>query len=579
MLEYDETEDYRAKISLIEVGEPVGGGPDGVDNRALKQLADRTGWLKTKIQHVEDSAVSGAVFITNIAPQAAGANVGEKVMSADGFTLESCSSTSPLVIVSVTAITGHTNYRPNIRIGGVLVPLVAKADAPLWTGTLAITLPAADKDGVSIVEATHDDGAISRVAVTTDTAPVLSEAIFTGDYPVGQTELKAGDKFSIKFTSDVNVVGYEIDDTGAFAATSGAFPAGKVINVADVVIANRGVVSTAFGFRIRVKKASGSWSAWYDSKTVGGVDKVNTVKLNNVMPVVTFGTKVYPGAQTALKTADQATVNHTVTNYDTITYTSDELTITAPTVFEAAKKATYKSGTYNVSVENFKIVAKRAANGATVTAETVVNIASVAPVISMTVPAARLRSGGRNGTTVQKHVITVTSTQALAAAPSMNAPEGAWETAAWVANTAKTVWTRALEVHDDNAKGTFVFNTLQAAGLSGLIQSDFTGPSGYTLGGFVFRKLTMAAWPNREAAIGTQVVDVAKLRATNLGKGTTGSLNTAFQANLVNTLDKFTITGPTGVLNPTGNLWYNLDAPNASSNTSGSLSIEVEEVI
>lgn len=574
-----EKSEYPENIPLIEREEPVRGGDDGPDNRAPKLLANRTLWLKERIAYVEANAVSGAVFITDIRPQDNAANVGEKVKTEDGFTLASCSSTSSAVIVSVTAITGHTRYRPNIRVAGQLVTLTAKTDAPLWTGEVAITLPAAGEDGISIVEATHDDGAVSRVDVTFDTAPVISAAIFTGEYPVGQTELKAGDVFSVRVTSDLDVVGYEIENSGAFAAKSGAFAAGKVQNIAAVVIGDRGNVASVQGFRVRVKKASGSWSAWYDSKTVGGVDKVNTVKLNNLRPVITFGTKVYPGVQTALKTGDAATINHTVANADTVEYTSTELTVTAPSAFEPAKKVTQKSGTYNISVDNLTITATRAANGAVTTSATVVNIATVAPVLTVTLPAARLRSGGNNGTSVQSHVVTLSSDQALAVAPTLNVPEGTWASAGWTANTAKTVWTRNLQVHDTNVKGSYIFNSLVATGLSGLLQNDFTGNSGYVLGGFVFRKLTMPAWPNREAAIGTKVVDTAKLRSSNLGKGSSGSLNTAFQANLVNTPDKFTITGPTGVLNPTGDLWYNLDAANASSNTSGVLSIEVEEVV
>lgn len=575
-----EVSEFPEAIPLIEEGEEVRGGIDGPDNRAPKLLANRTLWLKDRLKFLEDNAVAGAVFITDIRPQDPTANVGEKVKTADGFTLQSCSSTSASVIVSVTAITGHTNYRPVIRInGGVEVPIVAKADAPLWTGELAITLPAADENGIILVQATHDDGAVSEVAVVFDTAPVISAAIFTGNYPVGQTELKAGDVFAVRVSSDLDVVGYEIEDSGAFDAKSGTFTAGKIKDITGVVVANRGNVATTQGFRIRVKKASGSWSAWYDSKTVGGVDKVNTVKLNNLHPTITFGTKLYPGTQGALKTGDPATVNHTVTNADSVSYTSTELTVTAPTVFEPAKQVTHKAGTYNISTDNLSIVAKRAANGATTNGSTVVNIATIAPVMTVTVPAARLRSGGNNGTTVQKHLITLTSSQELAAAPSLNVPEGTWETAGWVANPAKTVWTRNLQVHDNDAKGSYIFNSLVATGLSGLAQNDFTGDSSFVLGGFVFRKMAVAAWPNREAAIGTEVTNTSKLRCTNLGKGGTGSLNSVFQASLVNTVDKFTITGPTGVLNPIGNLWYNLDAANASSNTSGVLNIELEEVI
>lgn len=581
MANIDEVSEFPEDIPLLEENEKVRGGVDGPDNRAPKLLANRTRWLKTRLEFLEENAVAGAVFITDIRPQDPAANVGDKVKTPDGYALLSCSSTSPAVIVSVMALTGHTSYRPTIRINGgsTEVPLTPKADAPLWTGELAVTLDDADADGIVRIQATHDDGAVSEVTMTFDTPPVIFDAIFIGDYPLGQTELKAGDTFSVKVSSDLDVVGYEVEDSGAFVNKVGTFTAGKIKTIDGLVIADRGNVASNQGFRIRVKKASGSWSAWYDSKTLGGVDKLNVVKLNNLRPVITFGTKVYPGAQSALKTGNQATVTHTVTNADSVEYTSTELTVTAPSVFEAAKTVTHKSGTYNVSVDNLTVTAKRVANGATTIGSTVVKISTVAPIMLVTVPAARLRSGGNNGTVVQKHLITLTSNQELSEDPTLNVPEGTWEAAGWEPNDSKTVWTRNLEVHDDNIKGTYIFNSLTATSLSGLVQTEFTGDSSFVLGGFVFRKVSVPAWPNREFSIGTSVADTAKLRCTNLGKGGSGTLNSTFQASLANAVDKFTITGPTGVLNPTGDLWYNLDAGNASSNTGGVLNIELEEVI
>jgi hypothetical protein len=101
----------------------------------------------------------------------------------------------------------------------------------------------------------------------------------------------------------------------------------------------------------------------------------------------------------------------------------------------------------------------------------------------------------------------------------------------------------------------------------------------YTVGGFVFRKLLIDAYPNRSALIGTNVSDVNKLRCTNLSKGTTGSLNFNYQYTLANTLDAFTITDINEALDPAGAYWYNLDGANASSNTGGQMFIELEEVV
>lgn len=47
-----EANEYPAEISLLEEGERVRGGEDGADNRALKQLANRTHWLKLQLENL-----------------------------------------------------------------------------------------------------------------------------------------------------------------------------------------------------------------------------------------------------------------------------------------------------------------------------------------------------------------------------------------------------------------------------------------------------------------------------------------------------------------------------------------------
>lgn len=47
-----ETNEYPDEINLLEEGEPVRGGMDGPDNRALRQLTNRTNWLKLKLENL-----------------------------------------------------------------------------------------------------------------------------------------------------------------------------------------------------------------------------------------------------------------------------------------------------------------------------------------------------------------------------------------------------------------------------------------------------------------------------------------------------------------------------------------------
>lgn len=47
-----ETETYEAGVYQLEITDPVIGGPDGIDNLQAKQLANRTNWLKAKIDSI-----------------------------------------------------------------------------------------------------------------------------------------------------------------------------------------------------------------------------------------------------------------------------------------------------------------------------------------------------------------------------------------------------------------------------------------------------------------------------------------------------------------------------------------------
>ncbi|MFO5848487.1 hypothetical protein ACLBP5_30285, partial [Klebsiella pneumoniae] len=67
----------------------------------------------------------------------------------------------------------------------------------------------------------HADGAESTTKVFADTPANITSAVFTGGYPLGQTELKEDDLVAIKVVTDENIVAYEIADFGALKESSG----------------------------------------------------------------------------------------------------------------------------------------------------------------------------------------------------------------------------------------------------------------------------------------------------------------------------------------------------------------------
>ena len=516
----------------------------------------------------------GCVYITDVEAINPIDNVGNKVKTTDNHTLVSASTSTQQVRVTVEAIAGPGAFTPVVKLlGSVNVPMArVNADGVLFRGTAAIDLTTLGNAPYAVV-ASHGDGGEAEVTITMDAVPGIDTLRFIGGYPAGQTEVKAGDVLSIQFVTDTPVVAYEIRDTGAFIATTGTLTPGTTHTVAGLVVADRGNVTQNLGFQLRVKKASGTWSAWANTGSLPTqTDGVSYVKLNNVAPIITMGTIVYPLGKEALDSGNVAVVNHTVANANGYTYSSPgaQLTIANASSYESAKNVTQLGGSYNDSIVNFNIVARRTANGSQAVATAIVKIASIAPQVTLTLPAARLRSGGNNGTAAQDHTITLTANQALVEAPTLNAPEGVWKDA-WVSDVARKIWTRKLTIHDNNAKGTFTFNSLVAKSLSGRVINALQGSADYVLGGFVFRTLSVPAYPNRQAVIGTQVASTGKLRCSNLSKGNTGSLNFTYQAAQTPALDRFSIVNT--------DTWYNCDNANATSNTGGTMLIELEETV
>lgn len=517
---------------------------------------------------------TGFVAITDINPTNPSDNVGNKVLSDDDYVLQSCVSSTTGVTVSVIAVTGQNNFKPAITVNGVAATLIRNTNTDVWAGTAAITLTGTSPYAVT---ATHGDGATDTAIVTTEAAPVVSSVLFSNAYSqgVGQTEHAAGQTLNLTVTSATPFVQLEVigDGTTATDAVSDTF-ATTTSKVLTVTVANHGNTLTAYPAKVRIRNANGTWSAITASNAMASVDGVNVINLNNTRPVIVFGAITYPVGQSALKDAESATVVVTETDVNTVAYSSpnSQLFITAPTAL-GNKTVSRIAGGYNISTNNLQVIAGRTANATSATFSMVVWIAHDTPTAVITTPAARLRSG----VVAQNHTITLTFSQRVAS-PSLTASVGTF-IGAWSTADNGVTWTRTLQIADSDTKGAATFSGLSTTNLANIPVTVITSGASYTVGGFVQRTITFAAWTNRESAIGTQVSDASKLRVTNLSKGASGSLNTAFVGSVGDAVDTYTITQPAGVFNATGNLLYNRDLANAVSNTSGTAQFEIEEIV
>jgi len=398
---------------------------------------------------------------------------------------------------------------PIVDVGGSLVTLSPSSDEGHYEGSVSVTISGTGPFAVTVQTANNTPGAVDACDLTLEEPPELLTLAFSGTYPGAQIELKEDDNFTIVGTADKDIDRVRVLDYGACKLEEFAVAVGTGFSV-SATIDDEGNVATLRPARVQVRDAvTGAWSGTRDTNLLGGtINGVDLVNCNNLHPTVNIGAITYPASQQALKSSESASVAVTAANYDTITPSSPpaELNITgAPPSYTVTRV----SGSYNVNTNNFRLTATRNANAAQTIAEAVVKIANVAPVITVLTPATRLRSGGNDGTSVQNHTITIQSNQELLSVAMDEGASGTF-TGSWAGGPSN--WMRRLQVHDDDAKGAFSWQNFVATNLAGIVQNTIGTGGSYTLGGFVARTLTFAAFAT-QTPMDVVVVDFSKVSA------------------------------------------------------------------
>lgn len=516
---------------------------------------------------------AGWIYVTDAVTQGEGTVTSKVWQDSPGDTvLQSFTASSADITLSIRA-----SY-PNITVGGAPATLTRDATGGFYSGQVDITVAASGDVLVQVFSGDDLEGDRDTVAVTLDLPPTILTLSFTGGYPGVQTELKAGDTFQITGTADEPIDEVAILDFEAFDAAN-IVASGTSFTVTGT-IADRGDAAVFRPARVRVRDAvTGAYSAPRDTNELGGaVDGTDVVQCNNTYPVIGFGAIAYPLGQQALKDSETATVINTIDFNDTVLYDSPngELIITNPTLEESPKTVQRIAGGYNITVDNLRITANKISNDATSVAQTNIQIADTAAVITVTPPAARLRSGGNDGTTIQSHTITLTADQQLLGAPTLNADAGASGTflGAWAG--AGATWTRTLQVHDNDDKGTKTWQGLSATNLAGVITTVITTGATYELGGFVPRSLTFSVF-SQITTMNVAVTDYSKVTAGIFTATNQPAQRNPVQGDTSNLVDTFTVLSPLNT-NPQSVFWN--DVTQANANTSGTAQItDVQEAV
>lgn len=538
--------------------------PTQAMDAVTKQYVDQV------VQTGVGGAVTGGLFFTNMAPTSTGI-VGSKVYAAGTVpankVITEATTDTDNVTVTLFAEGGSAFYSPTVTIetnppqaGGVITATLTEdpSDKRAFVATANLTGITAD----TVITARSSTNAVTTATIHRAVAGPDVNYITIGALPGTQTEAKAGDVITISGRVPNDATYVEIIAGGAAASL-----VSLTVGAADSFGTGYKDISGSFtvsgltglqGITARARNALGTFG--------NNVASTNKITLNQTYPTIGARTVTYPATQSALKGSETATVAATITNADTVVYTtSADLSVTASTTYAATKTVTRVGGTYVYGVNNYTITATKASNGAVSSATAQIAIADAAPTAAITISGSPVRL--RSSATGQDYTITVTANERLNTAPNITASSGTWQ-GAWAGSG--TTWTRTLRIVDSDPKGAQTF-TASLTNIANVVGTTITAGSAYNVGGFPTRTITFNAF-ERFHAIGTTVEDITKVTAAYTGATTL----TRYTDN-GDHFQGFTIVNAQGEYDPKGGYLFISDSAFAGSNTTGTLQLDITE--
>lgn len=543
---------------------------------------------------IASGSYAAPLFFTNLSPNGSGI-VGQKSYLAGTVPANA-------VIVEGTTdeddVTFELMIEPGISIYSPTVTITADVPGDFNGGspvvldsTFGLTRPSADRQFVGqftanvtgdvVLTATSSAGGVATVTVNrAGVGPAIQTLTLSPESAqgAGRTHVKNGDVVTLAsgsvendattielisssdlITSTQSLTLGAPDSAGAgFKTVTGSFTVAGASNGSDRTV-------TA-----RAANSFGTYGTNFES--------TNGLDVDNAVPQFSGFNVTYPASQGAIKSGEQASVALTVTDFTSLAYSTplSQISINGgdTTTYET-KVVDYASGSYNITSNNYRVVATKETNGTTNTFNDVVNIVNVAPTAAITIAGnpTRLRSavGGSN------YTVNLNPNQDLLNAPdALTASAGSFG-GAWTAGSGDT-WNKVINITDATTRGAHTFSAMTITGLSGITGSVITSGAGYSVGGFTARVITVPAFA-QAVQLPTSVGDVTKVvasyfEASSLTRQT--NLNNVFQgfsfADRVgdDTNALYDDTFPTA-------FWIS-DSAFAGSNTTGTLQIEVEEI-
>ena len=396
---------------------------------------------------------------------------------------------------------------------------------------------------------------------------------------LGTSDMKGGDQIDISVTfSSSDVGGIKIYDSGisdgsdySFYSLSNTGDGNYTATIPVLINSSR---NGPQGVCVVAKNNFG---------TIGNnICSINTINLDQNYPNINISSISYPANQQALKNSESALVNHTISDYDSVEYQSDngELLISNSSSFETAKSVQRISGSYNLYNYNFKISALKNSNGATSSLSSVVKIANTPIQLNISNLSSNLQSSPL-GLDDNFNLI---SNQPFLLVPSLSIdpsqiPASQLSIVSSGTNTNSNNF--LIKVKDSDEKGLFSW-VVSGENLAGVPTTTISVSPDYNIKGFSSR--TISSNPSTALGrglfnIGVNVSDPNDVVFENIAEGGSGpNGGTIYSYEIFNQVvqlddsvdlnNKFTICNSLGITSLTGDYAYNLDKTIRDANTS-----------
>lgn len=398
---------------------------------------------------------------------------------------------------------------------------------------------------------------------------------------LGTSALKEGDTVEVEATFDIS--GYASFDlqkpNKIIVLDKGLAKPSDIENLVLQDTNDQNIKKLSFSFE--VSDRNGDLSLCMQAVNVAGIvgaefcSDIRTADSN--APVVVFTSIDYPADQQAIKNADTAVVNHTISDADVFAYQGTNLSIENPSVLETAKNVTDASG-YEISSNNFKVTATKTSNGLSVESSTLVKIADDPIALEIDSLPNNIQSSPQGFA----HSFTLKGSQKFLEIPTLgldNSQNPVSSLSESNNGTDERSNKFSLTVTDGDETGSFNWS-VTSKNLAG-ISTTLVSPVSYNIQGFSERTLTATKDSLAQGLsnnIGVSVFDPSNLNFENLSKGGSASNGgtifayRSFAAGtqmdfLVNFSNQFTVCNSDGTFNPNGQYLFNLDKLNRDSNS------------